>query len=489
MFKKPTKKQFLIRRIVLSAVATLSVLIIVTVTILFMLGFRLDSGNGRLEQGALLQFDSTPGGVDVYVDDKNIGRTANKSTVIAGVHTIRMQRTGYEQWNRTIDLSAGTLTWLDYIRMVPTNRPVTPVTTYASLVSMEISPDAKWALAHEKADSPVFQLIDLRAEAVKSTALTIPAKSYTDASTAGVTHSFALAKWDGGGRYALVKHLYGEKTEWIVLDTQDSNQTVNVTQLLSVDFKDLQFAGTNGKAFYGLTTDGVIRKIDTSAATISRGLVTHAETFTVFNNTIISYVGVDPSDATKRVAGVYRDGDEAPHILRTVATPDVSLKIATGRYFSDDYVAIAEGGAVTILKGTYPNSSSQDNSSLVKFTELSLDGPVTALSFSPAGDYVVAQANTSFVSFELEHRRSAVGAVAVADGKQATAMRWLDGAHLWNDDNNALIMRDFNGINVHSIMTVESGYDASLSQNGRYFYAVGKTDKGYHLQRVTMILE
>ena len=85
-------------------------------------------------------------------------------------------------------------------------------------------------------------------------------------------------------------YLYGEKTEWIVLDTQDSNQTVNVTQLLNVDFKDLQFAGTNGKAFYGLTTDSVIRKIDTSAATISRGLVTHAETFTVFNNTIITIV-------------------------------------------------------------------------------------------------------------------------------------------------------------------------------------------------------
>ena len=49
MFKKPTKKQFLIRRILLSVLATFSVVTIVTVTILSMLGFRLDSGNGRLE--------------------------------------------------------------------------------------------------------------------------------------------------------------------------------------------------------------------------------------------------------------------------------------------------------------------------------------------------------------------------------------------------------------------------------------------------------
>ena len=50
-------------------------------------------------------------------------------------------------------------------------------------------------------------------------------------------------------------------------------------------------------------------------------------------------------------------------------------------------------------------------------------------------------------------------------------------------------MRDFNGINPFSIMTVVPGYDASLSQNGRFFYAVGKTDEGYHLQRVKMILD
>jgi len=95
MFKKPTKKQLLIRRIIVSVIATLSVLIILTVTILFMLGYRLDSGNGRLEQGALMQFDSKPGGASVSVDNKNVGTTATKQTVVAGVHTVTMNKTGY----------------------------------------------------------------------------------------------------------------------------------------------------------------------------------------------------------------------------------------------------------------------------------------------------------------------------------------------------------------------------------------------------------
>lgn len=97
MFKKPTKKQFIIRRILLSSIATLAVIIIATSAILFMLGYRLDGGKG-LEQGALLQFDSQPSGADVYVDGLNINsRTASKKTVVAGTHSVRMAKAGYQR--------------------------------------------------------------------------------------------------------------------------------------------------------------------------------------------------------------------------------------------------------------------------------------------------------------------------------------------------------------------------------------------------------
>ncbi len=490
MFKKPTKRQFIIRRIILSTVATFSVIIIATVAILFMLGYRLDSGNGRLEQGALLQFDSSPNGADVYVDGYSIGsRTATKHTVVAGTHTVKMTRSGYQDWTRTLNLDAGTLTWLDYTRFVPQERPVQTVATYQSLASMKMSPDNKWALGHEKADAATFQLVDLRAQEIKSSTLVLPQTAYSDAETEGVAHSFTPVLWETGGRYVLVKHLYKDQTEWIVMDTQNVAQSVNITRVFSTGFNDIQFAGTNGKVLYGLTNDGTIRKIDLSAETLSRAFVTHVESFSIYDNTIISYVGIDPNDAAKRVAGVYRDGDEAPHVLRTAASLDVPLKITTGRYFSDNYVAIAEGNVVTVLKGSYPGSSSQDTSSLAHYATFDLTGVVSALSFSREGDYVVAQSGASFMSYEIEHKRAASGVVAVNDGQNASTLKWLDVAHLWNDDNGTLLMRDFDGTNIFSIMAVEPGFDATLSQNGRFFYAVGKNESGYHLQRVKMVLD
>ena len=285
----------------------------------------------------------------------------------------------------------------------------------------------------------------------------------------------------------LVKHLYKDQTEWIALDTQNASAT-NITQVFSTGFRDIQFAGTNGKVLYGLTNDGTIRKIDLSSETLSRAFVTHVESFSVYDNTIVSYVGTDPSDATKRVAGVYRDGDESGHVLRSINSADTVLKITTGRYFSDDYVAIAEGNVVTLLKGKYPNSSAQDSSSLSRYATFEVPGAISNLSFSPSTDFVIAQSGSTFVSYEIEHMRSASGAIVVTEGQAATTLRWLDDAHVWNDDGGTLMMRDFNGSNVYSIMTVTPGFEAGLSQNGRFFYAIGSDEKGFSLQRVKMIL-
>ncbi len=490
MFKRPTKKQLLVRRIIFSAIATFSVIIILTVTILFMLGYRLDSGNGRLEQGALLQFDSTPNSADIWIDGKSTGvRTAGKQTVVAGIHTILFSKDRYEDWSRTLDLTAGTLTWLDYARMVPKERSTETVANLKTVVGAKASPDMKFILIQEAADQPVFQLADLRSAEVKLSNLVLPTALYSDSATPEVTHIFTIDEWNNGGRYALVKHEFKGQLEWLMVDTENVSQSINVTRLLSVGFKDLKFAGTNGRSLFGLADDNNIRKLDLSSATISRALVSNVETFDLYDTNTISYVGLNPSDTTKRVAGVYRDGDEQPHVLRQVDSLDTALKIAVGRYFSDDYVAIAEGSDVTILKGNYVTSNNDDSSGLKDFATLKLVGPTTSLSFSPKSDYVLAESGATFMTYEIEHLRSATGTLEGADEASPTALRWLDVAHVWNQQNGQLVMRDFDNSNIYSINAVTGNFDVTLSQNGRFLYSIGKSGEGFTLQRVKMILD
>jgi hypothetical protein len=487
MFRRPTKKQLLIRRIITYTVMILAVVVIVAGTLLFILGYRLDGDKGRLEQGALVQFDSKPNGADVAIDGKSINaNTPSKQTVVAGPHSFTVTKSGYNNWSKVLNVKAGTLEWLDYVLLVPKNLPTESVATYNTVYGEKASPDYKWMMVQEKADTPSFQLVDLRSEQVKSSTITIPTSAYTDATTEGVTHTFTMESWDKDGRYVIVKHAFNDKSEYIVVDTQDVASSVNVSTLLSISLSELKFSGTSGNILYGLT-DGVIRKLDLSNATISRGLVSNVKDFNLFDNTIVTYVGTDANNPAHQVAGIYREGDELPHVLRTVDELTTPISIAFTQYHSDDYIAITEGLKVSVLKGRFPSSTDSTNSSLKAYADFKVTSNVDTVTFSENGDHLVVQSGLNFTSYEVEYMRQTDATITTSETTPHT-LQWLDDAYLWAVYDGQLSIREFDGTNAHVIMPMEPGFDATLSQNNKYLYGIAKTGTTYQLQRVMMIL-
>lgn len=490
MYRRSSKKKELMKRIAIYIAMTILVLTLATGFVLLILGYRFDSGNGRIEQGALLQFATVPPGATITIDGKEVSvKTPGKSTVLAGRHDFTLSREGYGTWRKTLDVKAGTLTWLNYARLVPTNRPVTSLTTYASLRATLASPDGRFILIQQNGALPSFDLVDVRADDIKTTTLTIPETVYSEPKTAGVTHDFVIDSWDKGSRYALVKHTYSDKEEWLVVDTRDSSASKNVTKLLDIAISSPVFSGTSGNILYAISS-GDIRKLDLGAGTISRSLVTQVGSFSLFDTNVITYVGTAPTDPSKQVVGLYREGDTVSHMLRTVTTSATApLHVATSRYFNQDYVAISQGSKVDIVRGSYPASGSDDTGSLSAFTSFEFPVPIDQLGFSPEGDYVLVQTGNQFASFDLEHQRFSLSSVTGDDLMASVApLKWLDSDHVWSDYNGSLTMRDFDGTNTTTINQSAPGYHAFLSQNGRYFYSIGKTTTGYQLQRVRMIL-
>src|SRR5690606_18288027 len=119
--------------------------------------------------------------------------------------------------------------------------------------------------------------------------------------------------------------------------------------------------------------------------------------FDIFDHSFITYVGKDPQDANKKVAGVYRSGDDSSTILREAVDKDTSLTITTTRYFNDVYIAIAEDTAVTILKGDFPNPEAADKGdSLEIVNQFELSFSVKELSFSNKGNYLVMRGDQAY---------------------------------------------------------------------------------------------
>ncbi|MDB5167530.1 MAG: hypothetical protein JWN26_675 [Candidatus Saccharibacteria bacterium] len=474
-------------RVITYTAMVLSVLTIVSVLIFLILGYRVDTNNGKIEQSALLQYDTNPSGATVTVDGKALGsKTSTKSTVLAGVHTFTMQKDGYELWQKTLDVKAGTLTWLNYTRLVPKNLKAKSVATYSNIYDSLGTTDGNTMIVQQSAMTPTFQIVDLRSDTIKSTNFTIPANFYSEATTPGMVHTFTLNQWDSGGRYVLIQHTYGDKKEWLVVDTKDPNATKNITTLFDLDLTQLVFSGTSGNILYALSgTD--LRQLDLSAGTISRALVSNVSNFSLYQTNVITYVGTDPNDAKKTVVGLYREGDNAPHVLRSVVTTGEPIHIATSHYFNKDYVAISQGKQVDITSGSYPSSSS-DSSSLSAFATFTFSTNVDSMSFSPKGDYLLVQSGADFESYDIEHQRITDYTLTTSTNVAVPPVKWLDDNHTWTDYNGSIVMREFDGANASILNPVATAQGIALTQNDKYIYSIGKTATGYQLQRVQMIL-
>ena len=486
MHRKPSKKQLLAQRMITFTATVLSVAVIVTGTLFLLLGYRLDGADGQLEQGALVQFNSRPSGAQVTIDGVETGsQTATKRSLLAGEHSFMMSKDGYRPWTRTLKLEAGTLTWLDYIRLVPMELAKQTLQSFKNVADVEAAPDNQTIVIQQDASSPTFDVIDIRAQDVSSTVVQLPSDLLTDVSRHEVTHRYTMDSWDPDGRYLLVQHQYGDEREWLVFDTENVTASRNITRLLRINLSDVQFASTNGNVLYGLS-DGVIRKLDLQNATLSRSLVDNVVSFTMYGTSVLTYVG--KNDQNQQVVGLYRDGDELPHILRTVSDPKVRLQVDTARYYSNDYVALSQGNEVTILAGRYPSSAQTDASSLTELTSFTADTDVDQLTFSPDGAYVLARSGLTFSTYELEYDWLHHERIDTTE-EPIQHLQWLDDAHLVTSYDGHLTMRDFDGTNVNVIMPIVAGTDATLSQNGRYIYAVNKTDDSFRLERVTMVLD
>jgi len=486
MYQWLLKHKILIKRTAVYAFMTFAVVVVATFIIFFVLGFRFDTNNGRIEQYAFLQFGTSPSGATVSVDGVEIGdKTPNKTSVRAGQHQVTMTRDGYEPWQKTIDVKSGTINWLNYALLIPKKMTVESVLNYNTVNSSLASPEGRSMIVQQQSNAPVFDLADLSSDAVRSTKLTIPATIYSEAAKAGVEHVFKIAKWDDGGRYVLVKHNYSALEEWLVLDTQDAKLTKNITRIFNILIGSIVFSGTSGNEFYVLNkTD--IRKLNLSAGTISKPLISNVTSFEIYKTNIITYIGVDISTVGGQVAGVYRDGDTVAHVLRTKPDKNAILHIATSHYFNSDYIVISDGKRVDILSGSYPNSISDNSTSMKIIATYAIKENVQYLSFSPIGEYVLTQTGANYTAYDIEYHNlsssSITGAGAVAQ------LKWLDDSYLWSDKSGSLIINEFDGTNSHVIAPVTTGQDVTLTHNEKYIYSINKTGTGYQLQRVLMIL-
>ncbi len=482
--KSPLRE--LLKRIVVYSLMTLAVITVAVTTLFYMLGYRFDQSDNRIEPSGLIQFITTPPGATIEIDGARYSRQSPaKATVSEGSHEFVMWREGYETWRKSLDITTGTLTWLNYTRLIPKERKVEVTAELPNLAAGLASPDRKHYAALA-ADFSSIQIYDLTRDTMpEPTRLLMQDIDYTDKGSEGVTHTFELTSWDLNGRFMLVKHNYAETFEWLVVDRENSNNTRNLSQIAGLKISHAEFTDTSGRQFV-VQEDNNIRYLDLGAETVTRPIVSDVTSFYLdYESKAIAYIEELDEKTGYRSVGVVKRDHQPVTVYTAKEAADKTLQVRAARYFNTDFLMISENKTVTVYSGSYPE---QDNDSMEKLTSFEAADVVTQLHVSPNGRFTVAQSGDRFTTYDSERETTSPVSTLAGQG-DPRALKWLDDYIVWSDRSGQLVMREFDGANEHAINTVIGGFDATLSQSGKYLYSIGQAENGtMQLQRVRMIL-
>jgi PEGA domain-containing protein len=71
------------------------------------------NGNGLGAQFSMIEVKSTPAGAEITVDEKFMGSTPSSLRLAAGDHKIKLEKSGFKSWERTLTVGAGATATID----------------------------------------------------------------------------------------------------------------------------------------------------------------------------------------------------------------------------------------------------------------------------------------------------------------------------------------------------------------------------------------
>lgn len=463
---------------------TLSVLTIVSVLMLIILGYSFNRQDGRLEQGGLLQFASTPSGATVTLDGmQTSSRTPSKASVEAKNHHVQMDLRGYRSWQKNITVQAGGIGWLSYARFVPTDVKVETMRTFPKLAASLASVDRKWIVIQEDAAVNSFVLANIESDTPKYASIAIPESILTQAPT----QSFTISAWSRNDDRLLVKRTYdGDKVEWISVNRQNPSESVNLTSSFGIAAVDMQFGERNGSDVFVLTDEGLVRRLDVGSKTLSEPLAENVSEYSVYDqNTLVYVTKPDGKEMNQRHVGYRTDDMDVAQTIFSYPAQTQNIHAALGEYYGKKYVAVTHDMVMKVFVGTLPRDETK--ASLRELTSSTLAVAPARLTIGENGRLAVAELPDGYVTFDIELEKTDVTAFS----KPATVVRplqWIDSYIVANDRGGIARFYEFDGANQQDVMSVVEGQAISLTGNEKFLYGLSATSDGFALTRARMIL-
>ncbi|MDR2524321.1 MAG: PEGA domain-containing protein [Candidatus Nomurabacteria bacterium] len=471
-----TRKRFITRVVTYFIMAT-AVIIGLAGTIVWLLGYRFDVQEARVERSSLLQFQTFPAGAKIAVNDVELGFTTpgRYDESKPGANTVKFWLDGYHDWVKTINLRATEVRWLNYTRLVPKDLRTDKVATFGGYHQSQVSPNGQWILLHETPSARDFKIIDISdPRNTRQVDLTLPEAILPLGE--GETETFEIVEWDTSSNFVLIRRAVGERTEILRVDRRDDKNSLNLTRDFNLDMAQPHFLnGDNGVVFALVGTD--IRRFEIGSKSVSAPLVSGVTGYDIYGDGKLAYVAeIRKNDQVTQEVGVhFRDKKYVVANYDEVRPTRASFT----HHYRTDYLAIARGNELSVIPHPLDNRGEDD---VADTTTVTLEAGADYLMHNGSGRFLVAGRGEAVATYDLE-----TGEMFSFTLPGLTVRpRWIDDYHLNYVRDGRLVMTEFDGANSQTL--VETGAGGVFSTNNEYLFTFKTVGDGVNFDRSRMVV-
>lgn len=446
-----------------------AVLLLTTILVFVAYGFGFK--NGQVIQNGLVFLSSTPHPADVYVDGKRYKDTTNTRIVLpAGVYDFTLKRTGYRNWERSVNVTGGQVESYAYPFLFPTSLTTTTRQTYAKPPALVTeSPDRHWLMVARPDSLSSFDIYDLNSPSHLPAVTSLPDGLLSAASS---SQSLQLVAWASDNTHVLLKHLYDNKTEYIIFNKTTPAQSVNLTRSLSLALNNIDLRFNNQRYDQYIFLDTAQHNLfrATLGAPQPTLALSNILAFTTYGSGTVLYATPNTIDHSKVDIDLYDSGNI--YLIRHAAANTTYL-LGLNSYGGDLYVAVSASSENEAYVYKDPASQITDKQlgTAAPARIFSISAP-TYVGFSTNGQYVIFEHDSSFSVYDAESQQNFSYTVPTPmDSPQAHAV-WMDAARLTYVTNGQLIAFDYDGQNRQTLVSASAAYQSYFDQDYKVLYTL-----------------
>ena len=447
-------------------------------------GYGLDK-NGQVIQNGLVFVSSQPHPASIYLDGTlNKVRTNSRLPLPAGKYTMKLLRTGYRPWQRDIQVAGGDVQHFDYPLLVPTTLAATKLKAYDTAPALSTqSPDHRWLLVQPQATAATFELYDLKDPAkVVPLAIALPA-SVAEKTTGN--QSWQAVEWSNDNVHVLLQHTTADKVEFIVVDRQNPDQSVNLNTVLSVVPTAVSLNNKKYDQYYLYNAADHSLQTATLRAPTPAPYLDHVLAYKSYGDNTVLYV-TDANAPAGKVLVRMRVGTKQYDVRELTAGQTYVADLT--QYSGDLYVLTGSSvdSRVYIYKNPTRQLDAQPNHPAIPVRVLRIAQP-TYGSFSANTQFIMAENGSNVAVYDIENNKAYIYALASPIDAPQTHLAWMDGDRLVYVSQGKLVMIDYDNANRQELLASASAYAPDFAPDYKYLYVLEAVGTQTLLQQASLL--